>query len=485
MQIKNLKLFYILFLFIAYPAFADIDSKVIQKAKKASVAIKVQASLVPYGSSKYGEWFGSGFIVDKERGLIVTNNHVSGKGGVCSYELTFENGKKADARLLYFDLWQDFAILKIDPKEIPNDAVSLEFSKTDPKYGDEVFIVGNAEGQNLSVHTGYITGLYEIRGFLPQQVYVVNFVKAGGSSGSPLMDKDGRVIGIIFSASESYGNAVNYQYIQYALDSLIKDQVPIRNHIGAICQIVSLDGSSDYLDFPKELHKEYEKLDPQMRRRILLVGKTITGTPSNKVLKSGDIIWKVNGKIIGASLYDLDQAMNESKDKVHLEIYRQGKKMNFAVDLYDINKNKIKEIVELEGGIFFLSDDYTSAITGIPIGSLSIMNINQGSLQIAFNRFANDSDSSLNAQYAIHPVSFAGQEVRNLNDLIKIIPTLTKKKKISIISQMFYMYQTGYNGIYISSHDELLAIAKLDGMKNNKYYYLDEKSLEWKSENIE
>jgi len=142
-------------------------------------------------------------------------------------------------------------------------------------------------------------------------------------------------------------------------------------------------------------------------------------------------------------------------------------------------------MVDFEGGVFFLSDDYTSASTGIPIGFLAIMNINQGSLQIAFNRFANNASQSLNTQYAIHPISFAGQEVRDLKDLVKIIPHLTKKKKINIISKIFDGYPTGYSDIYISSHDELIAFAKLDGMKNNKYYYLDEKLLEWKSENIE
>ncbi len=481
---KNLKLlFSIILFFITNIAFADIDNKIIEKAKKASVAINVNEFLVPYDPSSGGA--GSGFIVDKERGLIVTNNHISGKGGVFSYELTFENGKKADARLLYFDLWQDFAILKVDPKEIPSDAFSLEFSKTDPKYGDEVFLIGNAQGQNLLIRTGIISGLYDIEGFLPQQTYVVNFTKAPGSSGSPLMNKDGKIIGVHFWGRESHGKSVNGKYVQYALDSLIKNQIPIRNHIGIICELGSLDAASDYLDFPKELHKKYETLDQAMRRKVLVVRKTIIGSPADKFLEPGDIIWKANDKILGASLYDLDQAMNESRDKINLEIYRQGKKLNLDIDLYDVNKNKVKEMVEFAGGVFFLSDDYNSAITGIPIGQINIVNLGKNSFKnIIMDSLDICPCSKCPNDFAIIPLKINWQDIANFNDLRKILPEMIKKKKFSFMFKNLDYYKS--RGERISSPDRLIALFNLGNFEHSaKYYYFDEKSLEWKSKNIE
>jgi S1-C subfamily serine protease len=481
---KNLKLLFCAILFfIENIAFADIDNKIIERAKKASVAIYVDEFLVPYDPIYGGS--GSGFIVDKERGLIVTNNHISGKGGVFSYELTFENGKKADAMLLYFDLWQDFAILKVDPKEIPSDAFSLEFSKNDPKYGDEVFIVGNAGGQNLSIHTGYITSLYSIRGFLPQQAYVVNLNRAGGSSGSPLMNKDGKVIGVHFSGSESYGNSVNGKYVKYALDYLIKNQMPIRNHIGVVCELISLDGISNYLDSPEELHKEYEKLDPAMRRKVLAVAKTITNSQADKFLEPGDVIWKANGKMLGASLYDLDQAMNESKDKINLEIYRRGEKLNFDIDLYDINKNKVRKMIEFAGGVFFLSDDYNSAITGIPIGQINIVNLGKNSFKnIMIDNLNIYPCSQCYTNFAIIPLKIDGQDVNNLENLKEILPEIIKKKRFNFVFKNLGFYEI--ESQRISSPDRLNAFFNLGNFEHSaKYYYLDEKLLEWKSENIE
>ncbi len=146
---------------------AEIPSNVIEKAKKSSVKISSEGLLMPY--DPMGRTCGSGFLVNKQQGYIVTNHHVVANG-IVNYEVTFENGKITDAKLLYYDIWQDFAVLKVDPAQVPANAIEVEFAESFAKYGQEVFIM----------HTGYITNTYDIEGILPQQCYTVNFLRAGG-----------------------------------------------------------------------------------------------------------------------------------------------------------------------------------------------------------------------------------------------------------------------------------------------------------------
>ena len=65
--------------------------------------IDVQMSLAAYGDA--GRGIGTGFIVDKKLGLIVTNQHVCGANGVANYFITFDTGQQIEAKLLYYDLW--------------------------------------------------------------------------------------------------------------------------------------------------------------------------------------------------------------------------------------------------------------------------------------------------------------------------------------------------------------------------------------------
>ena len=75
---------------------------ILDKIRKGVVIVKVKAH-VKARNPESKSWSGSGFIVDKARGLIATNRHVAGSFSICSYELKFNNGSKVDARRLYVD----------------------------------------------------------------------------------------------------------------------------------------------------------------------------------------------------------------------------------------------------------------------------------------------------------------------------------------------------------------------------------------------
>ena len=103
---------------------------------------------------------------------------------------------QAEAKVAYYDHYADFAILKINPQELPEQVEKIEFSNKEPSLGDEVFIVGNTEDQGFSFHSGYLSDLFDINGQMPQGSYVINMNTTGGASGSPVINSESKAIGI-------------------------------------------------------------------------------------------------------------------------------------------------------------------------------------------------------------------------------------------------------------------------------------------------
>jgi S1-C subfamily serine protease len=476
-----MKNYYIALLFqivlFSYQAQAsNIRPEIIDKAYKSSVTIEVRTSISAY--NEVGEASGTGFINNIKQGFIITNRHVIRQGSVSNYLITFFNGQKAEARLKYYDGWLDFAILQVNPESIPKEAVEITFSSKLPTQNQSVFIVGNNEGQSFSFHDGYLSNLFSINGQMPQHTYVANLNVAGGSSGSPLLNEDGEAIGLNYGGGQTYSLSLKGDYVKDALLYLEKAQEPIRKHIGAICELYSLDQAVKHRNFPKELVQGYLDAFPNTRNNILIVNSTINNSPASGKLKSGDIIWEVDDKRIGASLYDFDQAMNSSKnEKIKLLVYRNGTKTEVIVDLYDINQNKIQQMVEFGGAIIFEADDFFSQKTGMPLKSLAIANISEGmSMSVIQTKWIHGDK----AIYRIKPVSIGGVQVKDLNQLIQEIINLNQQKFTTLEFQNYHPYFQKFDGIMISDHENLTSDITLDSIDlKPRVFYFNQLSLDW------
>lgn len=157
--------------------------KEIEKIRKSIVTINSRVPVSAYQNT--GSWSGTGFIVDGKKGFLVTNSHVVGRVSVGTYFITFHNGQQAEAKVVYYDQYADFAVMQINPEEFPAEFEVVEFTNEIPTLGSDVFIVGNTEGQGFSFHNGHLSDLYEINGEMPQGSYVINMNSTGGASGSP------------------------------------------------------------------------------------------------------------------------------------------------------------------------------------------------------------------------------------------------------------------------------------------------------------
>lgn len=456
----------------------------IEKARKAIVSISATVSMSAYNDNN--NWSGTGFITDKKQGFVVTNNHVVGGPSIGTYFITFHDGRQAEAKLLYYDIWQDYAILKVNPSEIPETTEQISFAKDLAKQNQSVFVIGNSEGQGFSFHSGYISNLYAISGSMPQCSYIINLNISGGASGSPVLNENNEAIGVLYGSGASYALALHGSYLRHALSSLKQGKLPPRKHIGITTDLYSLDKAAKHRNFPKNEIDEYIKNFPDARNMAVVVSNTLSGSPAAEMLQPGDIIMAADGKALGGSLAVLDDAMNLcQKDTVKLTIYRNGEKLEIQVKLYDINNNQINRMVDFAGAVFFEADDYIGAVFGIPVNSLTVVNVKAGS---SFSNIPLQYSREDRNYYRIQMKAINGRTTSNLNELIKAIPEITKNKFINILFRNYKPYFPNFGNRWsdiISAHSLLTYDLTLDSVDTNpRLLKYDPNSGDWIAEDI-
>lgn len=174
------------------PAFAQFDAtKVAAQATPGVVVIK---GLTADGGSVTG----SGFVVDSS-GTIVTNFHVI--DGLKAAAVKVSSGDVYDqVRVRAFDKRKDLAVLQIPAFGLP----ALPLANSDEiQPGQPVVLIGNPKGLEASIATGIISGIREWNGF---RVIQHDAASNPGNSGGPLLDAQGRVIGVLsFKLEETEG----------------------------------------------------------------------------------------------------------------------------------------------------------------------------------------------------------------------------------------------------------------------------------------
>jgi S1-C subfamily serine protease len=215
-MLKFLKVLAITLYCLTATVYAD-DAKIkeIEKIRKSIVTINSRVPVSAYQNT--GSWSGTGFIVDGKKGFLVTNSHVVGRVSVGTYFITFHNGQQAEAKVVYYDQYADFAVMQINPEEFPAEFEIVEFTNEIPTLGSDVFIVGNTEGQGFSFHNGYLSDLYEINGEMPQGSYVINTNSTGGASGSPVLNVENKAIGVLYGGGKTHALALKGEYVTHVL----------------------------------------------------------------------------------------------------------------------------------------------------------------------------------------------------------------------------------------------------------------------------
>ncbi len=230
---------------------------------------------------------GSGFIISPD-GYIMTNNHVVGDADQVT--VTLLDGREYKADIVGTDPPTDVAIIKIDESDLP----FLRFSDSDKlEVGDWVLAFGNPFGLSHTLTAGIVSakgrsgmGLNEYENFI-QTDAAIN----PGNSGGPLVDLDGRVVGMntaIFSRSGGYmgiGFAIPINMAQRIRTQLVENGNVTRGRLGVYIQDMTPDLAESF---------DLEKGEG------ILIAQVIEDSPAEDAgLKQGDLILELNGKKVG------------------------------------------------------------------------------------------------------------------------------------------------------------------------------------------
>ncbi|HEU0019083.1 MAG TPA: trypsin-like peptidase domain-containing protein [Thermoleophilaceae bacterium] len=295
----------------------------------------------PFGAPDGGgEATGSGFVVDKQ-GTIVTNAHVVGEAEEVQVRFE-EDGDLVDAEVVGTDPSTDLAVLKVDPSDADLQPLPLG-SSADTQVGDAVVAIGNPFGYTRSVTTGIVSAkqrqIEAPNGFSIENVIQTDAAINPGNSGGPLLDAEGRVIGINSQiatggsqGSVGIGFAVPIDTVKGLLPTLKEGNEIERAYLG-----VQMIGVTEELARDFNLESDQGALvqevvpDGPADKAGLRAGGTST---ADGIRAGGDLIVEVNGKEI-ESQDDVPAAIADLKpgDEVKVVFYRGDDRKTVEVEL--------------------------------------------------------------------------------------------------------------------------------------------------------
>jgi S1-C subfamily serine protease len=262
---------------------------------------------------------GSGVVVSAD-GVIVTNAHVV--AGADSIEVTFSDGTTEDATVLGADPTHDLAVLDVDATDLPtatlgdSDALSV---------GDDVVAIGNALALTggPTVTTGIVSALDRTivtqdaaggGGNRLQHLIQTDAAINPGNSGGPLVDSQGRVVGIntaVAGGAENIGFAIPASEAEPVIEELRQGRVPSSARLG----IEVTDVTPDVAD----------QLGVDVQEGAVVGAVADGSAAADAGIRAGDVIVSFDGDPV-ATADDLVTAVrsHEPGDEVDVEVVRQS-----------------------------------------------------------------------------------------------------------------------------------------------------------------
>jgi serine protease Do len=272
---------------------------------------------------------GSGFIIDKENGIIITNNHVVKDAD--DIKITLHNDAIIPAEIIGKDDKTDIAVLKADLSD--QNVTEAVFGESDNmRVGDWVLAIGNPFGLGGTVTAGIISARQRDIQSGPYDDYLQTDASINrGNSGGPMFNLNGEVIGIntaIFSptgGSVGIGFAIPSALAQPVIAQLKEYGRTRRGWLGVRIQTVTED-IADSLGLAKPAG-------------ALVADITKTGPAEEAGIKAGDIILAFNNKPV-REMRNLPRLVAESEigSSVPVVVWRDGKRVNVSVTLGELEK---------------------------------------------------------------------------------------------------------------------------------------------------
>ncbi|KAL6007348.1 Protease Do-like 7 [Asimina triloba] len=418
-------------------ATAEDWRKALNKVVPAVVVLRTTAARA-FDTEAAGASYATGFVVDKRRGIILTNRHVVKPGPVVA-EAMFVNREEIPVLPIYRDPVHDFGFFRYDPGAIQ--FLSYEEIPLAPEaacVGLEIRVVGNDSGEKVSILAGTLARLdrdaphYKKDGYNDFNTFYMQAASGtkGGSSGSPVIDWQGRAVALNAGSKSSSASAFflplervvrALKYLQKGRDSFESKWEAVTIPRGTL-QVSFLHKGFDEtrrLGLRSETEQLVRHASPATETGMLVVDSVVPGGPSHKRLEPGDVLVRVNGEVITQFLR-LETLLDDRVDKsIDLEIERGGTSLTVKLPVQDLHS---------------ITPDYFLEVSGAAIHPLSYQQARNFRFNCGLVYVTEPGYMLSRAGVPRHAIikKFAGEEITNLDEFISVLSKLSRGSRVPL-----------------------------------------------------
>ncbi len=292
-----------LLLALAQPAFAQSGpdlGAMLRDAQRYTVKVRATVNW-PLAPEQFGTGQGTGFVIDREKGWILTNAHVAKRSpAMVEVALTDSESEWTPVDRVYADNFLDIAVVKIDPQKLPPDTTQARLGcGEDVKQGSAVVAYGHPINLTFTATRGIVSS---VRTLGYQEFVQMDASINPGNSGGPLLAVDaGAVIGVNtanFPGAPGLGLATSIR------------------HVCPIMEILARGEDPTVPTLPVYWLK-------QGRNETLTVAASFPNA-GDVGLRTGDVVTGIAGGRSVAGLPDLITALRGRRESVTLTVRRDG-----------------------------------------------------------------------------------------------------------------------------------------------------------------